>query len=331
MIGRLLLRILPLRVTLIVEPEQIRAVGTRGDLTIWDVSATIDPTAPVASAVATFVRTLPRAAGPRLLATQVRVQLGGALAHVRTIEGLPPVKEVAVLTSILRQNISRFFVGRPDGLLISNAVLSADGTVVAAAFARATVEEIVSALRACGCDPVAVSAGSDARLSAPVQKRAARRISRIRTTVAWSALVFSLLMLAVLPVLVSSHRLSSARETLDRLRATQLTAVALQDSVTYVSRLLSVAAKEGSPPRSSLLVLAAVAASLPDSAMLLSFHMDSASGNLILLGPRLGTFMRALAAIPSIESPALVGPVTREDVDGASLERASVRFSRGSQ
>lgn len=80
-------------------------------------------------------------------------------------------------------------------------------------------------------------------------------------------------------------------------------------------------------PRYPMAVLLAdFARALPDESALVTLRLVRDAGNLVVLTPRAAIMLTKLETVPGIESPEIIGPVTRELLAGKTLERVTVRF-----
>jgi hypothetical protein len=65
---------------------------------------------------------------------------------------------------------------------------------------------------------------------------------------------------------------------------------------------------------------------LPDESALVTLRVVRDAGNLVVLTPRAAVMLTKLETVPGIDSPEIIGPVTRELLGGKTLERVTVRF-----
>jgi len=77
-----------------------------------------------------------------------------------------------------------------------------------------------------------------------------------------------------------------------------------------------------------MLLLGALSEAIPDSTALVSLRVDSIEGNFVALTPRAANVLPPLFDLPGVIAPRIVGSVTRETQNGATVERASIRFRR---
>jgi hypothetical protein len=75
-------------------------------------------------------------------------------------------------------------------------------------------------------------------------------------------------------------------------------------------------------------LLGALSETLPDSTALVSLRLDTLEGTFIVLTPQVADVLPPLLGIRELVAPRIVGAVTRENLSGARLERASLRFRR---
>ncbi|HVX41703.1 MAG TPA: hypothetical protein VHB25_19235 [Gemmatimonadaceae bacterium] len=68
--------------------------------------------------------------------------------------------------------------------------------------------------------------------------------------------------------------------------------------------------------------------SLPESTAIVSLHIDSLSGTIMVLTPHVPDVLPQLVPLRRIVAPRLVGSITRESAANAQMERASIRFER---
>jgi hypothetical protein len=76
------------------------------------------------------------------------------------------------------------------------------------------------------------------------------------------------------------------------------------------------------------LLLGTLSEALPDSTAVVSLHVDSLEGSFVALTPHAAAVLPPLFELAGVIAPRIVGSVTRETQNGASVERASIRFRR---
>jgi hypothetical protein len=75
-------------------------------------------------------------------------------------------------------------------------------------------------------------------------------------------------------------------------------------------------------------LLADVSETLPESTALAALHVDSAEGRFVAIAPSVVEVLPALGSVTRAIDPRITGSVTRENVGGVWLERATLRFRR---
>jgi hypothetical protein len=189
----------------------------------------------------------------------------------------------------------------------SLASLGADGWRFADAYGAAlTPESEPVAIRPLGTDGAAVS----------------RR--RITTAAAACAVAGALALFA--PGIVATVDHARVSRELATLGPHARDAAAIAQELRRVSRALSEVNAFAASRRAPTELLAGLARRLPAGTALITLRVDSAGGTLVLLAPRAARAIAALDSVPGIDSPEVVGPVTREVSGTRELERATVRF-----
>jgi len=153
--------------------------------------------------------------------------------------------------------------------------------------------------------------------------------TRTRAALRRSATVCAL---ALVVALVSPGIATSIAVRRDRASQAAISAVARvaerdANDLAATSTALRALSDFGASRRSMTLLLAEVTRGLPDSATLVAFQVDSSgSGNMVALAPHAAAVIDAVERMPSLSSPSILGPVTRESVGGRNLERVTVQF-----
>ncbi len=130
------------------------------------------------------------------------------------------------------------------------------------------------------------------------------------------------------PGLTALYRLQSAERDLLLLNATLAFA---EDSLAayswYMARAGGIAsfyARNGAELRE----LSAITAALPDGAAMLSLDMDTSAVRVVILAPEGASILPGAQVIPGWDAAALLGPITRESVNGSTFERAAIELRR---
>jgi hypothetical protein len=93
-----------------------------------------------------------------------------------------------------------------------------------------------------------------------------------------------------------------------------------------MSSALFEVARFASSRRSTVRLLAQLTHALPEGSVLVTVRVDSAGGIVSLLAPRASSALASLDSVGHVNSPEIIGPVTKELVGTRELERATVQF-----
>jgi hypothetical protein len=388
------------RLGLAVSDAAVRLLGLRDGVVVWAAESEWDGAVGLERAVTAL---LIQAPGRKWRRHLVRATIGPSRCQTRLIEGLPTLTDPRVVTALLRENVSRFFLRNGVPLVTSDAVRGAGDTWWGTAFeepivdalrragaqCRARIEivvptiavipsltdatelcwrdgnttilarvrdgrlleahrlaehleqphslpESIAALAALGTSGVsyldAFAVAREARSDrwpalVPGRVERDRPLPRWRLLTAAAALGVALLGAALAPGLRA--RTAAMRAERELARLTPIAGPALNEE-SELRKFEGAMAEYGRMRRSAerpmTRFLAQLAALLPDSAALIALRTDSAGGQLSLLGPSIAGVMARLERWPLISSPQIVGPITREMVEGRERERATVRF-----
>jgi hypothetical protein len=342
-------------VGLLVEYDQLRAVGVRGMRVLWGVNGALDSDTPLGAALTNFLETLPlgRFARPR-----VTVALGSSFAQTKRLAGLPPLGDERALARAVAEHAARFFLRNGIPLVTTSVRLDTDGKPWGAALQKPTVDTIVAACRGSRVRLVGVVPAADvcrsaldvSEVLAPLGPDAAsfttaygaavtanalmwraasvaeESAPRWRMVTAVSAAVLCFVAWAIAPVIAA--RVAERRAIAHQAHIATRTQAEHREArelglVTYALDEVS-AFDRGRRPVT--LIMASLARVLPEGGVLLVFHIDSAGGSIVALAPRAGALLGQLEHVPGLAAPEISGPVTRETTGGREVERATVRF-----
>jgi hypothetical protein len=332
---------------IIVERSTVRAVAVARGRLIWAGETRCGGAADLAEVLATLAASAPREA------KRATVALGGTIAFVKVIAGLPPLSG-ADLAAHVQLRSRRYFLqngvplvtnaeavrerGKPTGtaLLIAaeapwveaaNAGLAAAGlacrgVVPARLLPPAT---IASSLELEGAVAAAVAARLPLELASDATRLARSRRQR-RTTACVLAAATAAVVVAGGGWLGSTvWRLRAAERELARLGPEIASALALRRDLDDATAALAIiAAQEAARSRHARL-LAHLALALPDSAFISTLRL-AGSGVLTGYAHRAATVPAALQRLPGFIGVAPDGPVTSEATGGRSWERFTLRF-----
>lgn len=148
----------------------------------------------------------------------------------------------------------------------------------------------------------------------------------LRVALAGGALVCASVLAWIAPGLRWGHMEALAIRELRGLSEERLAIATTQRELASLTEALHVVERLRGSSASPVLLLARVTQALPAGTALLTLRVDSAGGTLVALTPRAGAVLTALESLPELESPEIVGPVTREMAAMREVERVSLRF-----
>ena len=155
----------------------------------------------------------------------------------------------------------------------------------------------------------------------------APHIARRRVIALGCALVLSLSAVVAAPILaaVTSRMLDAKRLEMiaDSARAAGLVEAELQQ---LGRSLRALSEFERSRPSASIL-LARLTQALPRGSALTAFRMDSSEAAVVTIGRNVMAVLASLETVPAIAGLKATAPVTREIVNGVTLERVSLAFT----
>jgi hypothetical protein len=163
--------------------------------------------------------------------------------------------------------------------------------------------------------------------------------SRVRLAVAAGALMVALFVATVAPGALATHEAARISRALRQLDPQRRAIAAAQSRLHQATRALEDLERFDEGRRPVLPLLAAITRRLPEGSAIVALRVDTLGGTLMVLGPRAAATVTALDATPGIASPEIIGPVTREVLNGAptpggvtgaspELERVTMRFRR---
>lgn len=110
----------------------------------------------------------------------------------------------------------------------------------------------------------------------------------------------------------------------DREMAAARAASELQRTMLQVAEVARFQTSRGAIP----LLVADLTRSLPESTAIVSLHVDSLSGTMVVITPHVPDVLPQLVPLATVVSPRLAGSITRESAGNTRMERASIRFDR---
>jgi hypothetical protein len=125
-------------------------IASRGRVT-WQAQAPRAADGSVADVLRALLVSLPR---HRMRSASIA--LGLRWTQIKALHGMPPAKDGRLLSRLIHENITAFFLGKPGQLVVSDVVRRDDGTLWAAAFDFDVVSQAVDVLRGIGISRIRV-------------------------------------------------------------------------------------------------------------------------------------------------------------------------------
>jgi hypothetical protein len=388
------------RLGLAIRNDTVGAVALHGESIAWAASAPFEGTAGLESVIADL---LGRAGPQRWRRTRVTVAIGPSRCQTRQISGLPPLRDARVASSLVRENVGRFFLRNGVALTAGLAVSARDGAWWCAAFEEPVVDalrtvchrggvrlegmvptitvlpaaiqgaaitwrdgpvtigaryadtrltearrlvagaayeavEVCGALSALGPEAAAYADAYAAAVTSSFQglpallpDAVARSgdVPRWRFAAALVSASAAVTMAVGAPGLAATY--SAVRSERESKRLEIEARGTLEDAgelVQFRAALTEYAGLTVSARSSASRLLAEFATALPDSSAIVSFRIDSTGGQVALLAPLAATVLSRLERARIVGNQQIVGPITREKVDGQERERVTLRFDR---
>jgi len=123
----------------------LRAVGVRRGRIMWALDAELEPGESVADAIAVLLAAAPR---PRWRRPAVSAAVGPSAVQTKSLAGLPPLTDAAVVERLVREGAGRFFLMNGVPLTTGGVRVDAPGTAWAAAFEAPLVAALEAGCRA---------------------------------------------------------------------------------------------------------------------------------------------------------------------------------------
>jgi len=326
--------------------ESIRCALVDRGVASWRSEAPVHGADSIGAAVAAVLAGAP----PRLRRAPLGICVSSEWVQVKTLPGVPPVKQARLATQIVRENERAFFLARGRPLAIAGVWTRPDGTIWGAAFDSDAMVELTRALRAARLRvdrvvPLVIamensSDSDDPIIAARMSRRLplawrpdpdasrARMLSFARLGSTGLGVALAAAFTLVGPGLRAERFFHAADDELQRTRDVQREVSQaegdLRKTTETLNRLAVFQASRGLMSR----MLGDLSQTLPESTALVAFHVDSVEGAFTAIAPHVADVLPELTSIDVITSPKIVGSVTRETIAGAHVERATFRFRR---
>ncbi|MEO7770286.1 MAG: hypothetical protein ABIX19_04605 [Gemmatimonadaceae bacterium] len=154
----------------------------------------------------------------------------------------------------------------------------------------------------------------------------ARRRARTRMRLLSGILAASIVLAAVAPAGIATHRAARARMTLAGMRGRQRALVRAQHDLAKATIAINAVNSFAASQRPVTLMLGELALALPESTAITTLRLDTLGGSLSVISPHAAGTLDALSGLHGVGRALLVGPVTREITGTMELEHAALRF-----
>lgn len=316
-----------------IDRTMVRAVALRRAEEVWHGESDVAPDASVEDALSRVLGSAPAAvrSGATLVAA-----LGPAFARVKRLGGMSHIVDATVMRDVLRSNPDRFFVRRGDASVSLIPWRSRDSWWAAAlddamvGAAQRTCDTV--GIRLIGCiaaSPDYPDAAAAVRCphDAPFLRRVDdRRGQRLRRLALLAACVLGAVGALAAPAAKAELRLRRDTRELDSLRSSVdrwlPEARRLQDANGGLAQVARFARHD----RSMTGLLTMLSSALPESTAVVTLRVDSLGGSLLLVSAAAASVVPRLAAARGITDVRVSGPLTREDIAGAQVQRIALRF-----
>lgn len=142
-----------------------------------------------------------------------------------------------------------------------------------------------------------------------------RRLSpHSRLVLAGSIAIASAIGAVALPACVAVHQRNVAEAGLRALAPRRVAAAGAAAELASATSGVKELAAFDAGRRSAVLLLSGIASVLPPGSALVDFHADSVGGTMVIVAPRSADVLDALGHVTALTSPAILGPVTHEQV-----------------
>jgi Tfp pilus assembly protein PilN len=309
-----------------VGASRLAAEGRRAGKTVWRAESEHSGSRDLGEALAGLAAELPA----RLRTWPVQVRLAPPLVQLRTLDGIPPVRQAA-LRPLLAQQVDRYFRRAGQPLVVDARWIGpkrqARTRVRAAAAQEALVTAVITGLEAAGLRVAAVGvagANEDVGLDLLPPGERLRRTRRRRATTRHLAVVAAAAWaVAVGASLADLYRERRALAREQAALAGPLAALRTAQGEVDAARDMVAAIEATSEAQAAFSIrLAAVARSLPDSAFLTSLTLNEAGrGSITGVARRAAQVVATLEADRSIGQARLDGPSVHERIRGSDWER----------
>lgn len=362
MVKRVALRaaavVAPPRLGIAIGEEEVRAVLVGRNGPAWSSGCQINDGDAIA-AVTTVLDGLPGCSRR----TRVVASLPGRASQLRLLRDLPPVADDRIARAFMAQNARRYFLKNGIPLATSGIawidategwssafelpLISAVGSVCLAKGLRlaAVVHATTAAAAAADLGAATAAAGGDESQGGPFAEaygaahialdhplahrpsrgkddRDGRRLS-VAAAVAASAIALAVAGPGVAGLFIEGR----ARADLASMAGDRAAISVEEQRLERLDRELRAVLQFASAARSYPSFLAELTSGLPKQDFISSLRCDSAGGTAVLLAARASDAISAVEGLASVAAADVVGPITRETIQGEPRERVTVHFT----
>lgn len=297
-------------------------------------------------------------------ATRVETAVAAPWARVKVLHGVPTIARHRELVAMLRLNTTRF-VAASRPITISGAVTTSGGDVRVGIVDRGVVDAVTRAIAdrkfrlgrivpamslesdsisldsRHDTDAVRDGAGRESIASLVATARGSMKLglaardnpAATLRDVSSTRLGAAVLALAGAVLVYFGGQLNGDRISLTRDRAAIDSIATVSDSgvheQAYLTRLGADLARAADFSRrrvATSLLIGEITRALPLEAAITTLRIDTSNVDIVVLSPRTAAVVDAVSDLPDVESPAIIGPVSRETVGPKEFERATIRL-----
>lgn len=311
-------------VAVCIGASTIRLELRSGATMLWQASLE-KPSSNVGAALNRVLSEMPRSRWR--LAPPVIVTVASPAARIKKLHGLPPVEDVRVLTAIVRENATQFFLGQAP-FVTTDVYKAGPMEVWCGAIDAEVIDDVVTASTLAGYRVRSVHPEADPRLSFyPIRPPAESvRIPVWRARLAMGTAFLASIMMILAPAFAAGHAGRVASRALVTLAPNERRAMVAERARQHdVDALAGLTRFEGNR-RAIVPLLASLADGLPRGSALAEFRADTTAVELVVLSARVAEVLVALDTIPGVSAVSIVGSVQPAEIDMVPMERATLRF-----
>ena len=130
------------RLGVAIRAGSVSMIALRDDAIVWAGAGSFDELSELESTLVELLKQVPLS---RWIRTRAVAAVSPSRCQTRAVVGLPPVRDAAVASALIRENVSRFFLRNGVPLTTARAIATKDGVWWSAAFEEPVVDVVRSA------------------------------------------------------------------------------------------------------------------------------------------------------------------------------------------